>query len=75
MKQNIFELFLNKVFNVPFWIKQFMYLKLAEEMKDKACEDFLREHKDDIFATFVPIITFKGKTELSQRQCGLDNNI
>ena len=75
MKQNIFELFLNKVFNVPFWIKQFMYLKLAEEMKDKACEDFLREHKDDILATFVPIITFKGKTELSQRQCGLDNNI
>lgn len=52
-----------------------MYLKLADEMKDKACEEFLRNNKDDIFATFVPTITFKGKTELTERKYGLDNNI
>ena len=75
MKKNIFELFLDKVFNVPFWVKQVMYLKLSDEMKDKACEEFLRNNKDEIFATFVPTITFKGKTELTERKCGLDNNI
>lgn len=75
MKKNIFELFLDKVFNVPFWVKQVMYLKLADEMKDNACEEFLRNNKDDIFATFVPTITFKGKTELTERKYGLDNNI
>lgn len=72
MKKNIFEMFLNKVLNVPFWIKQVMYLKLAEEMQGKSCEDFLREHKDDIFSTFVPTLTFKGKTELAEHRCGLD---
>ena len=67
-------MFLNKVFDVPFWIKQVMYLKLAEEMQEKSCEDFLREHKDDIFSTFVPTLTFKGKTELAEHRYGLDTN-
>ena len=75
MKQNIFNLFLDKVFNVPFWIKQVMYLKLAAEMRDKACEEFLRNHNDELFSTFFPTLTFKGKTELIERKCGLDNNI
>lgn len=75
MKNNIFTLFLDKVLNVPFWIKQVMYLKLAEEMREQACEEFLRNTKpEDIFSTFVPTITFKGKTELAERKCGFDNN-
>lgn len=75
MKKNIFKLFLDKAFNVPFWIKQVMYLKLAEEMKTYECENFLREHSEDIFSTFVPTITFKGKTELMEHKYGLDTNI
>ena len=75
MKKNIFELFLDKVFNVPFWVKIVMYLKLADEMKEQAFENMLQNNRDEIFATFVPTITFKGKTELSERKYGLDNNI
>ena len=75
MKKNILDLFLEKVLNVPLWIKQVIYLKLGNEMKEMACEDFLRNHPDDIFSTFVPTLTFKGKTELTERKCGLDNNI
>lgn len=44
-------------------------------MQELACENFLREHPDEIFSTFVPTLTFKGKTELTERKCGLDNNI
>ncbi len=52
-----------------------MYLKLAEEMREQACEDFLRNTKpEEIFSTYVPTITFKGKTELAERVCGFDNN-
>lgn len=52
-----------------------MYLKLSDEMRDFACEDFLRNtDRDNIFATFVPTITFKGKTELAEIKCGFDNN-
>lgn len=76
MKKNIFELFLLKVLNVPLWVKQVMYLKLMQEMQDFCCEDFLRNSDTSkIFSTFVPTLTFKGRTELSEHQCGLDNNI
>lgn len=75
MRQNIFKLFLDKAFNVPLWIKQVMYLKLVDVMQEYACEDFLRNHHDDILSTFVPTLTFKGKTELSEHKLGLDNNI
>lgn len=75
MKKNILDLFFEKILAVPFWIKQYMYLKLAKEMQDADYEDFLRNNPTDILATFVPTITFKGKTELMERSCGLDNNI
>ncbi len=75
MKQNIFNLFLDKILNVPLWIKQVIYLKLEQEMKEMACDNFLREHSGDIFSTFIPTLTFKGKTELTEHKCGLDNNI
>lgn len=75
MKKNIFELFLQKAFNVPLWIKQVMFLKLFSQMHENECDEFLLNHQDDIFSMFVPTLTFKGKTELSERKCGLDNNI
>lgn len=75
MKRNIFDLFLQKTLSLPFWIKQVLYLKLAKEMQDNYCENFLRNHKDRIFSTFVPTLTFMGRTELNERKCGLDNNI
>lgn len=75
LRKNIFDLFLEKIYNLPLWIKQVLYLKLVEEMQDYDCEDFLRKNKQDIFSSFVPTITFKGKTELLERKCGLDNNI
>ena len=75
MKKNILDLFLEKVLNVPLWIKQVIYLKLEKEMKEMACDNFLKEHPNDIFSTFVPTLTFKGKTELTERKFGIDNNI
>lgn len=75
MKKNIFELFLEKAFNVPLWIKQVMYIRLEHEMNECGCQKFLQDNFNGIFSTFVPILTFKGKTELSERKCGLDNNI
>lgn len=75
LKKNIFDLFLDKVLTVPFWVRQVIYLKLAQEMREKSCENFLRNNSDDILSTFVPTLTFKGKTELMERKCGLDNNI
>lgn len=75
MKANIFNLFIDKILNVPLWIKQVIYLKLAKVMQEYECEDFLNNNLDNIYSTFVPTLTFKGKTELMERKCGLDSNI
>lgn len=75
MKKNIFELFLDKFNKYPLLIKQILYTKLRDEMNDFACKDLIDNHQDDIFSIYVPTITFKGRTELSERQCGLDNNM
>lgn len=75
MRKNIFDLFFEKILSLPFWIKQVMYLKLAKEMQDNYCEDFLRNQQGNIFSTFIPTLTFMGKNELADRKCGLDSNI
>ena len=75
MKKNLFELFLDKIMDVPLWIKQVLYIKLVQEMRENYCETFLRMHPDDNFAVFVPTLTFNGKQELAKRDCGLDANI
>ena len=75
LRKSIFNIFTDKLLSVPFWIKQVLYLKLAKEMQDKFCENFLRENDEEIFSTFVPTLTFKGQSELTEKKCGLDNNI
>lgn len=75
LKKNILDLFFEKVMAVPFWIKQYMYLKLSKEMQEMAYENFMRNNPDELVATYVPTITFKGKTELMEHRCGFDNNI
>ena len=66
---------MNKVFDVPLWVKQIMYIKLSKEMKELGCEKFLQNHQENIFSTYSPILTYKGETELSDKKCGLDGNM
>lgn len=75
MKKNLLDLFLEKILNVPLWIKQAIYIKLMKEMQELLCDDFIHNNPENILATFVPTLTFKGKTELMEHQYGLDANI
>lgn len=75
MKKNILKLFFNKMSDFPLWVKQVVFLRLVDEMKEIGCYDYLINNRSDIFSTYIPILTFSGKTELAERNCGLDNNI
>lgn len=75
LKKDIFNTFLNKLEDFPLWIKQIICLKLSEDIKAHVCEKFLKERSDDIFSLYVPVLTFRGREELSNRICGLDLNI
>ena len=74
MKKNIYDLFLEKILNLPLWVKQSIFLKLSKEMQEKHSDIYMKNPEHDMFSILVPTITFKGKTELSERTCGLDNN-
>lgn len=75
MKKNIFNLFVNKLIEYPLWVKQVVYLKLYQNMRNYHCERFIVKNPDKLFSTFVPTVTFQGKTEMWNKVSGLDTNI
>ncbi|MBQ3819787.1 hypothetical protein II810_04995 [bacterium] len=66
---NTLQTFLNKALNVPFPIKLIMYKILSSEFSE--CVGM---NQVEAFLNYVPIITFKGDTELNDKKCGLDGN-
>lgn len=70
---NIFDIFINKIMSMPLFIKQALYIKLAAEMQTYACNDLLKDGES--FSTYVPVLTFKGETELWERRSGFDTNM
>ena len=69
LKKNNLELYIEKLLTAPFWIKQAVYFKLSEDLKDDNCDVANK------FALLVPTLTFQGQTELSEKKCFFDNNI
>lgn len=75
MKKNIFNLFLNKLLEYPLWVKQVVYLRLFQNMRNNHCERYVITHSDKLFSIYVPTVTFVGKTEMWNKISGLDTNI
>lgn len=75
MKKNIFNLFLNKLLEYPLWVKQVVYLRLFQNMRNNHCERYVITHSYKLFSTYVPTVTFVGKTEMWNKISGLDTNI
>ncbi|PWL77931.1 hypothetical protein DBY21_04485 [Candidatus Gastranaerophilales bacterium] len=75
MKKNIFDLYMNKLLELPLWIKQAIYVKLKEDIKKRNCAKILEIKEEDLFALYKPILTYNGRTELTQKNCGLDVNM
>lgn len=59
----------------PLWVKQVLYIKLRDEMKSHLCKSYTDAAADNLLSVYVPLLTFKGKTELEKRRDGLDTNI
>lgn len=70
---NKFELFMKRVSDMPLYIKQLVYSRLFDEMKNFDCQDVLKDGES--FSSYVPTLTFKGEAELSQKKSGFDGNI
>lgn len=75
VKRNIFKLFINKLLAYPLWVKQAVYYRLYQNMKENYCERYIVKNIDNIFSMHVPTLTFQGKNELWDKSGGLDSNI
>lgn len=75
MAKNILLLFLDKLLAFPLWVKQIIYLRLYQNLVAYLSEDFISTKEEDVFHLYVPVLSFAGRTELSDRKGGLDNNI
>ena len=75
VKRNLFKLFINKLLAYPLWVKQVVYYRLYQNMKENYCERYIIKNIDHLFAMHVPTLTFQGKNELWDKSGGLDNNI
>ncbi len=65
LKNNL-ELYIEKILNAPLWIKQAVYLRLSDDVKNCAL---------NVFANLIPTLTFQGRSELKDKRCGFDSNI
>lgn len=75
LKKNMFKVFTDKLLSFPLWIKQIIYLYLEKDLANSLSDDFIKKNEKEIFHLHIPVLSFIGKTELSERKSGLDDNI
>lgn len=68
MRREFLTQFLNKISNFPSWVKEIIYNKLSEEIDNEKTPAY-------IFATYKPILTYKGRCENEFKKSGFDSNI
>lgn len=71
VKKNVLNIFLDRIYRFPLWVKQVIFVKLKRDLEkhnfNTICENS--------FSMYSPVITFSGKTELLEKKCGFDSNI
>lgn len=68
MTTKIFESFLEKVSEFPFWVKEIIYIKLREEFEQAyLSEADLHAPIEEAYQAYKPMLTYAGKKELADR--------
>ncbi len=71
MRKNVLNIFLDKLYSFPLWVKQVIFVKLKRDLEkhnfNTICENS--------FSMYCPTLTFNGKNELTDKKCGFDSNI
>lgn len=73
-EQKVSDLFLNNIYVLPLWVKQVIYLKTKEKLREELAEFLDLLNPEQLMQHYVPKPTFKGKKELEKRELGLPEN-
>ncbi len=68
MQRNFLKQFLDKISKFPTWIKEIIYVQLSEQIDKESDLAY-------VFATYKPVLTYKGKCELDYKKSNFDMNI
>lgn len=68
MQRNFLTQFLEKVSKFPSWVKEIIYVRLSQEIDKDSDLGY-------VFATYKPVLTYKGKCELDYKEAHFDANI
>lgn len=64
-QNKVFEPFLEKVAEMPFWIKEIIYMQIREEFEEAyISESDLRAPLDEAYQAYCPSLTYCGQNEL-----------
>lgn len=66
--QPISELFLHNIDILPLWVKQVLYLKTRDKLREELAEFLDVLVTDNLMQYYVPKLTFAGRTELETRE-------
>lgn len=75
MKKNILNNFIEKLKEFPLWIKQVIFLYLYQDLSKSLSDDFINRQEENLIHLYVPELSYIGKTELEERQKGLEPNV
>ena len=75
MKKSLLESFMEQLFEFPLWVKQVIYLRLREHLEGFLSDEFLNTKIEDSFHLYRPKLSYIGKTELLEKEAGLDANL
>jgi len=75
LKKNLLNNFIVKIKEFPLWIKQVIFFYLWKDLKSMVSDDFLFQEESDLLHIYVPELSYVGKTELSERSKGLEQNV
>ncbi|MDO5303970.1 MAG: hypothetical protein Q4E87_00165 [bacterium] len=67
--KKVFEPFLEKVADMPFWIKEIIYIKIREEFEQAyISESDLHAPLDEAYQAYRPALTYRGQMELESHE-------
>lgn len=75
LKKSLLESFMEQLFEFPLWVKQVIYLRLREHLEGFLSDEFLNTKIEDSFHLYRPKLSYIGKTELLEKEAGLDANL
>lgn len=75
MVKNILNTFMDKLLSFPLWVKQVIYLRLHKNLAIYLSDDLVQAKEEDLFNLHVPVLSYLGRTELTERKSKCEHNI